>query len=173
MNGSRRHVRALVLAAGKGTRMKSDRAKVLHSVCGRPMLWYVLRALREAGVQETMVVANEALDPHVASVARDAGHGVVRTVIQRDPCGTGHAVRTALDALEPAESTVVILNGDMPLIDATLVRRVLDARDGALALVTARLPLPSAFGRVIRRGKPSRGSSKRATRRRKNLPWTR
>lgn len=143
-------VRAVVLAAGMGTRMKSERAKVLHAICGRSMLWYVLRALRDAGVPETIVVVGESLDPHVAQIARDAGHDAVRTAVQTRRLGTGHAVQTALAALAPREGTLLVLNGDMPLVDASLLRRVLEARDGALALATARMPLPSAFGRVIR-----------------------
>ena len=62
-------VRAVVLAAGKGTRMKSGRPKMLHEVCGRPMLWYVLRALHEAGVSDVTVVTNAALAEHVPGLA--------------------------------------------------------------------------------------------------------
>jgi bifunctional UDP-N-acetylglucosamine pyrophosphorylase / glucosamine-1-phosphate N-acetyltransferase len=132
--------------------MKSTRPKVLHVLCGRPMLWYVLRALRDAGVAEVIVVSNAELEPEVADVARDAGHASVRTVIQEPQLGTGHAVRVALDALEPAADTVLVLNGDMPLVDAVLIRQVLGVRGSALALVTARMPLPSTYGRIVRDG---------------------
>lgn len=146
------HLRAVVLAAGKGTRMKSTRPKVLHLLCGRPMLWYVLRALRDAGVAEVVVVSNAELEPEVAEVAREAGHASVRTVMQEPQLGTGDAVRTALDALEPAAGTVLVLNGDMPMVDAILIRQVLGVRGSALALVTARMPLPSSYGRIVRDG---------------------
>jgi len=141
--------RAVVLAAGKGTRMKSAQPKVLHELCGRPMLWWVLEALRAAGVDEIVVVTNPELDPLVQSQG-------VRTVIQAQQLGTGHAVKTALDALEPRDGCVVVAYGDMPLVDATIFEDVQAAVDPdagtALALVTARMPLPSNFGRIVRSG---------------------
>lgn len=141
--------RAIVLAAGKGTRMKSARPKVLHELCGRPMLWYVLDALRGAGIDDVLVVTNDELDPHVTSFG-------VRGVVQNPQLGTGHAVQTALDDLELHEDGhVLIAYGDMPLVGAATFRAVVDAveRDPevALAMVTAKMPLPSNFGRVIRR----------------------
>ncbi len=143
-------VLAVVLAAGKGTRMKSERPKVLHLLCGRPMLWYVLRALRDAGVAEAVVVASPALEEHVEGIARDAGMPATRVVLQEPQLGTGHAVQVALAGTAERDGTVLVLNGDMPLIDAALVRAVVAARDSALALVTARMPLPSSFGRIVR-----------------------
>jgi bifunctional UDP-N-acetylglucosamine pyrophosphorylase/glucosamine-1-phosphate N-acetyltransferase len=141
--------RAIVLAAGKGTRMKSAQPKVLHDLCGRPMLWYVLEALRATGVEEIVVVANEELEPQLQPFG-------VRCVIQTPPRGTGHAVQVALAALEPHEGTVVVAYGDKPLVDATIfedVQAAVDADAGtALGLVTARMPLPSNFGRVVRHG---------------------
>jgi bifunctional UDP-N-acetylglucosamine pyrophosphorylase/glucosamine-1-phosphate N-acetyltransferase len=137
--------RAIVLAAGKGTRMKSARPKVLHELCGRPMLWWVLQALREAGIEDVVVVTNPELDPLLAPFG-------VGTVVQEEQLGTGHAVRIALDALAPQEGTLVVAYGDMPLVDAELFRRVQRgvASGTALALVTARMPLPSSFGRIVR-----------------------
>ncbi len=145
-------VRAIVLAAGKGTRMKSARPKVLHELCGRPMLWHVLRALRDAGVDDVTVVTNADVAEHVGAVAERAGHAAVRAVLQEPQLGTGHAVQMALAALDVRTGTILVLNGDMPLVEAELVRRVLDGRRGALALVTARMPLPSSFGRIVRDG---------------------
>ncbi len=145
-------VRAVVLAAGKGTRMKSARPKVLHELCGRPILWYVLRALRDAGIDDVTLVYNAELAPHVAQVAASAGHPKVRGVLQEPQLGTGHAVQVALAALAPRDGVVAVLNADMPLVDAQLVRAALEGRRGALALVTARMPLPSSFGRVVREG---------------------
>ncbi|MBV9103907.1 MAG: bifunctional UDP-N-acetylglucosamine diphosphorylase/glucosamine-1-phosphate N-acetyltransferase GlmU [Candidatus Eremiobacteraeota bacterium] len=146
-------LRAVVLAAGKGTRMKSTRPKVLHDLCGRAMLWYVLRALRDAGVAHVVVVSNDELEPHVSAVAQQAGHASVQTARQEPQLGTGHAVRIALEALEPAEGTLLIVNGDMPLVDAALIRRMMqESRRVALSLVTVRMPLPSSFGRIVRDG---------------------
>jgi len=146
------NVRAVVLAAGKGTRMKSARAKVLHELCGRPMLWYVLHALAEAGVRDVTVVTNAEVAPRVEELARSAGHDAVRAVLQEPQLGTGHAVSIGLGALPEESGTIVVLNGDMPLVDGALVRALLDAREHACALVTARMPLPSSFGRIVRDG---------------------
>jgi bifunctional UDP-N-acetylglucosamine pyrophosphorylase / glucosamine-1-phosphate N-acetyltransferase len=141
--------RAIVLAAGKGTRMKSKQPKVLHDLCGRPMLWYVLDALRSTGIEEIVVVANEELEPLLAPFG-------VRCVVQTPQRGTGHAVQVALAALEARDGTVVVAYGDMPLVDATIfedVQATVDADAGtALGLVTARMPFPSNFGRVVRKG---------------------
>ena len=142
-------VRAIVLAAGKGTRMKSATPKVLHELCGRPMLWYVLRALRGAGVDEMVVVTNDELQARID----DFG---VRGIVQREQLGTGHAVQTALRELEPQPgSRVIVAYGDMPLVPEDIFRGVIESlHDGApaLAMVTVKMPLPSNFGRVIRRG---------------------
>ncbi|HTJ25846.1 MAG TPA: bifunctional UDP-N-acetylglucosamine diphosphorylase/glucosamine-1-phosphate N-acetyltransferase GlmU [Candidatus Limnocylindria bacterium] len=137
--------RAIVLAAGKGTRMKSARPKVLHELCGRSMLWWVLEALREAGIDDVVVVANPELETLLLALG-------VRTVVQHEQLGTGHAVRIALDALPPQDGTLVVAYGDMPLVEPGIFREVQGALDGeaALALVTARMPLPSSFGRVVR-----------------------
>ena len=143
--------RAIVLAAGKGTRMKSARPKVLHELCGRPMLWYVLHALGEAGFADVTLVVNRELEPHLAD-AHDLPAGTLRTVVQEPQLGTGHAVRVALDALPPAAGTTLVAYADMPLVPAAVYAAVAGAqRDGAaLALVTARMPLPSSFGRIVR-----------------------
>ena len=141
--------RAVVLAAGKGTRMKSARPKVLHELCGRPMLWWVLEALKSTGVQDVIVVTNPELDPLMTPFG-------VRTVVQEEQLGTGHAVKIALDAMEPCDGRVVVAYGDMPLVDPSVfeeVQSAVDVADGVvLALVTAYMPLPSSFGRIIRIG---------------------
>lgn len=139
-------IRAIVLAAGKGTRMKSTTPKVLHELCGRPMLWYVVRSLRDAGVEEIVVVTNDELQPRIAEFG-------VRGIVQKEQLGTGHAVKVALDELESASGQILVAYGDMPLVHADVYRAVLACLEGnALAMVTARMPLPSNFGRVIRRG---------------------
>jgi len=150
--------RAIVLAAGMGTRMKSALPKVLHPLCGRPMLWYTLRALRDAGVDEMLVVTNPQVDVAIAPLAQDFS---ARTVMQDPQRGTGHAVQVGLAALVPSAGTIVIAYGDMPLVTPAIFENVLadvDADAGTvLALVTARMPLPSGFGRIVR---PSTGSGR-------------
>jgi len=145
--------RAIVLAAGKGTRMKSARPKVLHELCGRPMLWFVLEAVRAAGVSEIIVVTNNELDPHLADFQTPGGVPL-QTVVQEPQLGTGHAVQVALEKLPAVNGPLLVAYGDMPLVPAETYRRVLNAIDSnvALALTTARMPLPSNFGRVVMRG---------------------
>ncbi|HEY0797692.1 MAG TPA: bifunctional UDP-N-acetylglucosamine diphosphorylase/glucosamine-1-phosphate N-acetyltransferase GlmU [Candidatus Baltobacteraceae bacterium] len=146
-------VRAVILAAGKGTRMKSARQKVLHELCGRSMLWHVLRALKDVSVSEVVIVVNAELEPHVVAIAADAGHQDARTVVQEPQLGTGHAVQVALAALDTEDGRILVLNADMPLVGADLLELLLTPEDVAVKMVTARMPLPSNFGRVIRSGK--------------------
>jgi bifunctional UDP-N-acetylglucosamine pyrophosphorylase / glucosamine-1-phosphate N-acetyltransferase len=143
-------VRAIVLAAGKGTRMKSRKPKVLHDICGRPMLWYALQTLRATGIDDILVVTNDELQSRI-------GEFGVRGVVQSDQLGTAHAVKIALEAIElRPDSKIVVVYGDMPLVSQELLERTIAALDvgdqAAMAMVTVRMPLPSYFGRVVRRG---------------------
>jgi bifunctional UDP-N-acetylglucosamine pyrophosphorylase / glucosamine-1-phosphate N-acetyltransferase len=128
--------------------MKSARPKVLHELCGRPMLWYVLQGLREAGIDDVVVVV-------AADVRERVGTFGVHTVVQAEQRGTGDAVRAALDNMpEVAGGRIVIASGDMPLISGSTFEDVAGAleREGVdLALVTVKVPLPSTFGRIVRR----------------------
>jgi len=148
--------RAIVLAAGKGTRMKSALPKVLHELCGRPMLWWTLEALTRAGVDGITVVTNPDLEAQFGQDPALADFDA-QTVVQPEQAGTGDAVRVALATMPPREGAVLVTYGDMPLIDESLLRGVMAAltkRPGRLlALVTAHMPLPSTFGRVVRDGK--------------------
>ncbi|MBV8074264.1 MAG: bifunctional N-acetylglucosamine-1-phosphate uridyltransferase/glucosamine-1-phosphate acetyltransferase, partial [Candidatus Eremiobacteraeota bacterium] len=145
---------AIVLAAGKGVRMKSDTPKVLHEICGRPMIWWVLSALRGAGVREAIVVTSAENDAAAVAVAESLPGLEFDTVIQLEQLGTGHATQLALRQLKRREGTILVAYGDMPVVDAALFRAVIAACDTltALALVTARMPLPSNFGRIVRDG---------------------
>jgi bifunctional UDP-N-acetylglucosamine pyrophosphorylase/glucosamine-1-phosphate N-acetyltransferase len=138
-------VRAIVLAAGKGTRMKSATPKVLHEITGRPMLWYSLRALREAGIDDVIVVTNAELQAQIERFG-------VRGIVQAEQLGTGHAVKIALDAIEPKNGgRIVVAYGDMPLVTPEIFSEILESlSSAAMSLVTVRMPLPSNFGRVIR-----------------------
>lgn len=143
-------MRAILLAAGKGTRMKSARSKVLHELCGRPMLWFVIEALRRAGIADVLAVTNAELQARIAEFG-------VEGVVQPEQRGTGDAVRVALDALAPGGGRILVAYGDMPLIseDAfTAVASELEHADGdaAMALITVRLDPPSSFGRIVRNG---------------------
>jgi bifunctional UDP-N-acetylglucosamine pyrophosphorylase/glucosamine-1-phosphate N-acetyltransferase len=138
----------LILAAGKGTRMKSDRAKVLHPVGGLPMLEYVVRAARSVSHEVSVVVGYQA-ERVMASV------GDVGFVRQARQLGTGHAVIAARRAIEGA-SEVLILPGDVPLVSAGVLGAFVDFYRGgefAGAVLTATLEDPSGYGRIIRRSR--------------------
>ncbi len=145
-----KNVRAVVLAAGKGTRMKSAVPKVFHELCGRPMLWWVLQAVRAAGIEEIVVVASPEMKAGLATFEKSGN----RTVVQREQLGTGHALRIALEALEPSNGgRILVANGDMPLVTAEIFRAAVDALgDGAMSLVTVRAGSDSNFGRIVRNG---------------------
>ena len=130
--------------------MKTAVPKALHEICGRPLLWYVLKALRDAAIGDIYVVTNEQLHERI-------GEFNVKAVVQREARGTGDAVKIALEALRPdAGGQILIACGDMPLVPAELFRGLVASlrgdRQTALALVTAKMPLPSDFGRVLRSG---------------------
>ena len=116
------------------------------------MLWHVLRALHDAGITDVTVVSSGDVTNQIGELAASAGHLTVRSVVQEPQLGTGHAVGMALGEMPAGEGTIVVLNGDMPLVDSALVRDVIDACAGALALVTVRMDLPSSFGRIVRDG---------------------
>ena len=141
---------AVILAAGKGTRMKSAVPKVLHRVGGRPMLAHVLTAAEKAGAARSVAVVGFGADQ-----VREAIGPAAEFVIQAEQLGTGHAVMQAREALAGYTGTVMVLCGDTPLLTADLLCRLHDAhrQAGAAATVlTAVLPDASGYGRVIRDG---------------------
>jgi bifunctional UDP-N-acetylglucosamine pyrophosphorylase / glucosamine-1-phosphate N-acetyltransferase len=139
---------AVVLAAGKGTRMKSNRAKVLHTLCGVPMVNYVIEAIKPLVPERLLIVVGHQAELVEAVLPDDAD-----TVLQREQLGTGDAVRVALAALEGEEEGVLlVVNGDGPLISERtleeLVERHRSAGVGATVLV-AELEDPRGLGRVV------------------------
>ncbi|HVR63155.1 MAG TPA: bifunctional UDP-N-acetylglucosamine diphosphorylase/glucosamine-1-phosphate N-acetyltransferase GlmU [Polyangia bacterium] len=142
----------IVLAAGKGTRMKSRRAKVLHPLLGRPLAAYPIALAREMGADPIVPVLGHQRDAVEAELSARFGAGSLRVVEQADQRGTGHAVALALPALGDFAGIVTIVYGDVPL----LRRETLDALVGAaraggcLAIVTARPPDPTGYGRILR-----------------------
>ena len=136
----------LVLAAGKGVRMRSARPKVLHELCGLSMLEHVLAALRAADLADVALIVGAQLKEHVSALGLPA-------VVQEPQKGTGHAVRTALAALPRLRPVVLIVSADMPLVTGELLSAVVAAREqanAALALVTARVQPPTDLGRILR-----------------------
>jgi len=144
----------LILAAGKGTRMYSERAKMLHPILGVPLVSYpVERALELHASPIVAVLGHQRAEVEKALVARH-GQGTVTVVEQTEQKGTGHAVRLGLAPLRGWEGTVLILYGDVPLLSReTLTALVKKSRKGGkLAVLTAELADPHGYGRVIRDG---------------------
>jgi bifunctional UDP-N-acetylglucosamine pyrophosphorylase/glucosamine-1-phosphate N-acetyltransferase len=139
----------LVLAAGKSTRMRSRLPKVLHSVCGRPILHHLVQLGRELGAKRTLFVVGAGEEQ-----VRDALQGTgVELVVQREILGTGHAVRQAREQLGTHKGPVVVMYGDHPIYRASTLRRLVDvqAKQGAdLALLVGEFPDPSGYGRIVR-----------------------
>lgn len=143
---------ALVLAAGKGTRMKSDRPKVVHAVAGRPMVAWPVQAALEAGADRCVVVVGHGAEEVTSALEARFGDRV-GFVEQPEQRGTGHAVQCALPALEGFEGRVLILYGDTPLLRAETLRTLVDGAaggEGPLAMLTAELEDPSGYGRILR-----------------------
>jgi len=140
-------VRAVVLAAGQGRRMQSELPKVLHQLCGQPLLAYVLDTLAAAGCPPPILVVG-----HGADAVRAAVAGPAEFVEQREPRGTGHALMQALPRLQDP-GPVLVLYGDTPLLQPATIRQLLELhrRTGAAAtMLTAALDDPAGYGRVVR-----------------------
>jgi len=141
---------AIVLAAGKGTRMKSDLPKVLSEVCGRPLIDFVLDALDQVGVERTLVVVGYRAD----DVRRKlAGRSRLEFVEQTQQLGTGHAVMVCREAIGNHDGPVVILAGDSPLTQPVSLRRLLaEFQRGRPAgiLGTLHKENPDGLGRIVR-----------------------
>lgn len=141
----------IVLAAGEGTRMKSKIPKVLHEICGRALVDHMLVAARGLAPQRLIVVVGherERVTAHLEATSPDA---VI--VVQEKRNGTGHAVRTVLDAVGPITGTVLVTYGDTPLLRTETLAALLDrhAREGnAVTVLTAEVPDPSGYGRIVR-----------------------
>ncbi len=138
----------VILAAGKGTRMKSGRAKVLHSLAGRPLIGHVLATAALLEPERAVVVLAKDMDDVAAAVARAPVSTSI--AIQDPPLGTGHALMAAQDSL-PATGDILVLYGDTPLLTADTLRRLLTARrtaDAAVAVFGFRPDDPSGYGRL-------------------------
>ncbi|WP_432057468.1 bifunctional UDP-N-acetylglucosamine diphosphorylase/glucosamine-1-phosphate N-acetyltransferase GlmU [Streptomyces sp. bgisy022] len=142
----------VVLAAGEGTRMKSATPKVLHDICGRSLVGHVLAAAGELEPENLVVVvghAREQVTAHLAGIAPD-----VRTAVQAEQNGTGHAVRMGLEELGGAvDGTVIVVCGDTPLLTGATLRELAatHAADGnAVTVLTAEVPDATGYGRIMR-----------------------
>lgn len=140
--------RAVVLAAGQGTRMKSMLPKVLHPLAGQPLLTWVLGALAEAELTDITVVVGKGAEEVRAAVPSTA-----RTVLQSEMGGTGRAAQVALEEIGDPVGTVLVVPGDAPLITGDTYRRLLahhTEHGDAVTMLTAQLADPTGYGRVLR-----------------------
>jgi bifunctional UDP-N-acetylglucosamine pyrophosphorylase/glucosamine-1-phosphate N-acetyltransferase len=140
----------VIMAAGKGTRMKSSRPKVLHKLAGRPMLSHVIGTTQALGADKLIVITGHGAD-EVEQAMRQAFDQAPLAFARQEPqLGTGHAVQQAVPQL-PDEGTTLILNGDVPLIEAATAQALVDAcARERLALLTVVLADPTGYGRIVR-----------------------
>ncbi|MCX7925820.1 MAG: bifunctional UDP-N-acetylglucosamine diphosphorylase/glucosamine-1-phosphate N-acetyltransferase GlmU [Fimbriimonadales bacterium] len=139
---------AIVMAAGKGTRMKSERPKAITPLLGQPLTSYVLRALEQAGVEPIIVVVG-----HGAEEVQQALGDTYRYALQTEQLGTGHAVMQAMPHLPPDAAYVLVAAGDSPLVTPEVFRSLYEAArttDSACVLATALLDDPTGYGRILR-----------------------
>ena len=143
-------VTAIIMAAGEGTRMKSNHAKVSHKILGKPMICWVADAALHAGCNRIVVVIGSHAD-EVRALLTGAYGDTVECVEQTERLGTGHAVRVALEATGIDASPVVVLNGDLPLVQPETIRsfaQTVEAGGSAAAILTMTPPDPFGYGRI-------------------------
>ena len=139
----------VILAAGKGTRMRSELPKILHPICGLPMIFHALQAARSASTETPVVVIGHAAD----EVRSKIGDSAV-CVVQEEQLGTGHAVLQAEALLKNKTDLVLVTYGDMPLLRAETLQLLVEAQqnnNGPISLLTVKNDNPRGFGRILRR----------------------
>ena len=139
---------AVILAAGKGTRMKSDLPKVLHRIAGRTMLDWVIAAVAETKPERTIVVVGHGADDVIESLPDG-----VESCLQADQRGTGHAVQIAMESLGPVDGDVLVLAGDTPLLDGATIEALLEAHSSDQNITTVLSAIvadPHGYGRIVR-----------------------
>jgi bifunctional UDP-N-acetylglucosamine pyrophosphorylase/glucosamine-1-phosphate N-acetyltransferase len=146
-------VDVVIMAAGKGTRMKSRIPKVLHRLAGRALLQHVVDTAAELSARRVVVITGHGAEQVETALASAGGGAFQLEFVRQEPqLGTGHAVQQAVPAL-PDDGTVVVLSGDVPLIQANTLRELIDASGGKqLALLTIELGDPTGYGRIVREG---------------------
>jgi bifunctional UDP-N-acetylglucosamine pyrophosphorylase/glucosamine-1-phosphate N-acetyltransferase len=150
---SDRRLDILVLAAGLGTRMKSNKAKVLHQLGGRPLIAHVCRAAQSLDPTKIHVIVGHQADKVQAAVIQELNSDQVAFVTQARQLGTGDAVLSAQPTLQAAGSTVLILSGDVPLIRIDTLRSLLQHHQqtkSAGTILSVRMENPTGYGRIVR-----------------------
>ena len=142
-------ITAVLLAAGQGTRMKSSLPKVLHPLCGKPMLWHVLEALKSAATEKPVVVVGHGAE----DVTKYLGDSA-QTVLQEPQLGTGHAAMQAESLLRDKTDYVIVTYADMPLLRGETFQRLVETQrlnPGPFSLLTVIAEDPRGFGRIVRK----------------------
>ena len=141
-------VAAILLAAGQGTRMKSNLPKVLHSLAGKPMLWHTLQALNQAATEKPVVIVG-----HEASQVIEFVGDAADCVLQEPQLGTGHAAMQAGPVLEGKSDYVIVTYADMPLLRGQAFQQLVETQkknDGPISMMTVVAEDPRGFGRIVR-----------------------
>lgn len=141
-------VTAVLLAAGQGTRMKSDLPKVLHPIAGKPMLWHTLRALRQASTEKPVVIVGHGADQVKDFVSDDA-----ICILQEPQLGTGHATMRAEPVLSGKTDYVIVTYADMPLLRGEAFQQLVETQKknaGPISMLTVISDDPRGFGRIVR-----------------------
>ncbi|UOQ46537.1 bifunctional UDP-N-acetylglucosamine diphosphorylase/glucosamine-1-phosphate N-acetyltransferase GlmU [Halobacillus salinarum] len=139
---------AVILAAGKGTRMKSDLPKVLHTICGQPMVQHVIDQLTATGVKEIITIVG-----HQSEMVKNKIGPSVHYAFQEEQLGTAHAVKMSSSLLEDKKGTTLVITGDTPLITSETLERCFDYHEeskAAATVITMSPEDPSGYGRIVR-----------------------
>lgn len=139
---------AVILAAGAGTRMKSDRAKVIHQLCGKPMVNWVIDAVKTSGIDKIIVVTGHQEEQVRACITED-----VEFVSQKEQLGTGHAVMQVKPLLQGKKGTCLVLCGDTPLITSETIKKIIHEHTEnkrEMTVLTANFDDPKGYGRIVR-----------------------
>ncbi len=149
MNTMMENVAVVILAAGKGTRMKSDRAKVLHEIDGKPMIHYVVDSASRIAGEHVIVVVGHQREDVEKTILRSFP---ARFAVQAEQNGTGHAALCALPEIDPAISHVVILCGDVPLISSDTLRKLVAKHlleKSVVTVLAVHVDNPKGYGRML------------------------
>lgn len=151
----RKMLKAVILAAGKGTRMKSDLPKVVHEILGKPLVYYAMKAAKEAGAEEICVVVGYGADLVQEKVKQAAEELKLKVdfALQREQLGTGHAVRCAKEFIGE-EGQTMILFGDTPLITGRTLKELLEfhkEKQNGITVLSTVVENPSGYGRIVRK----------------------
>lgn len=149
MNDIQNKIAIIILAAGLGTRMKSDKAKVLHTLCEKPMIQYIVQTAAHIAGENVIVVVG-----HQSEIVRKLVSEVAKTTFayQEKQLGTGHAVKCALPYVPEHISTVIILNGDVPLISVKTIHHLASehlTENRDISILVAEVKDPMGYGRII------------------------